>query len=84
MTIRTLVFGHRQTVATMLSQMKGEMRRMYMGADAGWTALVDSVRQDLVTMPEQSVASLRSMMPAHTARIRQLGALHAGMMSRTN
>ncbi len=81
-TMRTLIPGHRQMVATMLSQMNGEMRQMHMPADAGWTALVDSVRQDLVMMPDQSGESLRSMMPAHTARVRQLGTLHAGMMAR--
>ncbi len=81
-TIRTLVSGHRQMVANMLSQMNGAMRQMHMTSDGDWTALVDSVRQDLVMMPEQSAESLRSMMPPHTARIRHLAALHAGMMSR--
>lgn len=70
-------------VANMLSQMNGEMRQMHMTASAGWTPLVDSIRQDLAMMPEQNEASLRSMMPAHTARIRALGVLHASMMRST-
>lgn len=79
-TMRSLVPGHRQLVANMLSQMNGEMRQMQMTADAGWTTLVDSIRQDLVVMPDQDASSLRGMMPAHLARVRQLGALHANMM----
>ncbi len=81
-TMRSLVPGHRQMVANMLSQMNGEMRQMHTTANAGWTTLVDSIRQDLVAMPDQDAASLRGMMPAHLARVRQLGALHASMMQR--
>lgn len=81
-TMRTLVPSHRQMVANALAGMNSEMRQMHMTADPGWTALVDSIRQDLVVMPEQDGEALRSMMPAHAARVRQLGVLHAGMMSR--
>jgi hypothetical protein len=82
-TMRSLVPGHRQMVGNMLSQMNGEMRQLHMAGEAGWSALLDSIRQDLVMMPEQSAASLRSMMPAHAARVRELGALHANMMRNT-
>ncbi len=71
---------HRQMVANMLSRMNGEMRQMNMAADAGWTAITDSVRQDLVRLPELSPAELKSTMPAHMARVRRLAEMHQGMM----
>ena len=71
---------HRQMVANMLSRMNGEMRQMNMAADAGWTATVDSLRQDLVRLPEMSGAELKSAMPAHMGRVRRLDEMHQGMM----
>jgi hypothetical protein len=41
---------HRQMVGNMLSEMNRQMGQMKMTADARWTALSDSVRQDLVRL----------------------------------
>jgi len=56
---------HRQMAASMLSQMSSEMRSMNMTADSRWSPVVDSIRQDLVRMPEMGTQELRAMMPAH-------------------
>ena len=72
--------AHRQMVANMLSRMNQEMRSMNMAADRGWTATVDSLRQDLVRMPEMSSTELREMMPAHHARMTRLMQMHRDMM----
>jgi hypothetical protein len=71
---------HRQMVANLLSQMSSEMRSMNMSADAAWTATADSVRQDLVRMPEMSAQELKTAMPAHHARVIRLMDMHRRMM----
>jgi hypothetical protein len=80
--IKALVPEHRQMVANMLSQMTQEMRSMNMPADAAWTATVDSVRQDLIHLPEMTGSDLNAMMPAHHARISRLLQMHRDMMGK--
>ena len=63
---------HRQMAANMLAQMNTQMRTMNMPANAAWTATVDSVRQDLVRLPEQSAQQLKDAVPAHHARMMRL------------
>ncbi len=74
---------HRQMMANMLARMNGEMRGMHMPADARWTATADSLRQDLVRMPELSAPELKAMMPAHLERMKRLMEMHRGMMGGT-
>jgi len=71
---------HRQMVANMLSQMNADMRGMNMTADAKWTALVDSVRQDLVRLPEMTAQQLKQNMTAHQGRVTRLMQSHMAMM----
>lgn len=77
--IKGMLPMHRQMLANMLAQMTGEMRDMHMPADAQWTATVDSLRHDLVQMPEMSGAELKAMMPAHMGRVMRLMDLHRAM-----
>lgn len=71
---------HRQMVANMIATMNGEMRDMKMASNAAWPATVDSLRKDLVRLPELSGAELTAMMPAHMARITRLSEMHQKMM----
>lgn len=71
---------HRQMVANMISQMNREMREMNMSGDAAWTGTMDSVRQDLVRLPDMSGAELRNFMPAHRTRVMRLMDSHRSMM----
>ena len=71
---------HRQAAANMLAQMNAQMRSMNMSADVTWTATVDSVRQDLVRLPEQSSQQLKDALPAHHARMMRLMQMHGAMM----
>jgi hypothetical protein len=77
----TMLPEHRQAVANMIAHMNQEMRDMSMQADAGWTATVDSLRQDLRRMPEMGGAELKAMMPQHHARVSRLAELHRSMMA---
>lgn len=71
---------HRQMTANMLSTMNREMRDMNMAADSDWSMTMDSVRQDLVRMPEMSEQELRALMPAHRDRLVRLMEMHRSMM----
>lgn len=77
---RAMMPMHRQMVANMISQMNREMRDMNMSGDAAWTATMDSVRQDLVRLPELNAAELRDFMPAHRTRVMRLMDMHGRMM----
>lgn len=71
---------HRQMVANMLARMNREMSGMNMKGDAAWDATVDSLRQDLRTMPEWSSGERTERMPGHRARVARLMRMHGAMM----
>lgn len=71
---------HRQMVASMIAKMNGEMRDMKMTSDTEWSATVDSLRKDLVRMPELGNTELTTMMPAHMTRVTRLSEMHQKMM----
>lgn len=73
---------HRPAVANMIAEVDREMRDMNMPADARWNAALDSLRQDLRVMPDLSAESLRAMMPAHSARVRGVIAMHRAMIAK--
>ena len=78
--LKAMLPMHRQMAANMIAQMNREMSGMNMAADAGWTATVDSLRQDLVRMPEMGGSELQSFMPAHQRRLERLMQMHGSMM----
>lgn len=75
-----LMPAHRQMAANLLAQMNAEMRQMNMSPDSTWNALVDSVRQDLVRMPELAPGDMVGFMAAHLERMRRLMERHGAMM----
>jgi hypothetical protein len=77
----TMLPEHRQMVANMIARVNQEMRDMSMQGDAGWTATVDSLRQDLRQMPEMSPAALKALMPQHRSRVSRLMEQHRAMMA---
>jgi hypothetical protein len=78
--LMTIMPMHRQMTANMLARMNREMRGMNMTADADWNATVDSLREDLIRMPEMGAAELQAWMPEHGARVERLMEMHRGMM----
>jgi hypothetical protein len=79
-TIQAMMPMHRQMAANMVAQMNSEMRSMNMQGDARWSALMDSVRQDFVRMPEMNAQQLKAFIPAHHGRLTRLIESHRGMM----
>ena len=78
--MKSMLPSHRQGIANMLSQMNAEMRSMNMPADPAWNATADSIRQDLIHMPDMSGKQLEAMMPAHGARVMRLLDMHERML----
>jgi hypothetical protein len=78
--LKAMLPMHRQMAANMVSQFDREMRDMNMKADARWTATLDSLRRDLVRLPEMSATELRTFMPAHRTRVMRLMEMHRSMM----
>lgn len=72
--------GHRQRVANVIAQFNREMRDMNMTNDRAWNATVDSLRGDLVRLPEMKGAELEAFMPEHRRRVEKLMAMHGAMM----
>ena len=81
--LRHLMPMHSQMTANMLQQMDSEMRGMQMTRDTGWTALADSVRQDVTQLPDVSAAELPEFMERHRGRVERLMARHEQMMGST-
>ncbi len=77
--MKGMVPAHRQMAANMLSEMNAEMKTMKMSGDSAWNALADSVRRDLIQLPEMSAGDLKNVMPAHRARMTRLMQMHQTM-----
>ncbi|HVZ48717.1 MAG TPA: hypothetical protein VG916_08040 [Gemmatimonadaceae bacterium] len=80
--LKALLPEHRQLTANLIASLSDEMRKMNMPADAAWTTVVDSLRQDLVRFPEMSPAELTTAMAAHRGRVTRLIAMHRSMIAK--
>jgi hypothetical protein len=72
--------AHRALSSQMMDAMGADIRSRHMTPGAGWTALSDSVRQDLAELPALSGAALQTRMRAHLDRMRRLMGQHESMM----
>ena len=71
---------HERMMSQMMDQMGSEMRQMKMSETPEWSALTDSVKQDLAELPSLKGQTLSARMRAHTDRVRRLIAAHEQMM----
>lgn len=71
---------HERMMSQMMDQMGGEMRQMRMAETPGWSALTDSVKQDLAELPSLRGKALSSRMQGHADRVRRLIGMHKKMM----
>ena len=79
--MKAMMPEHRQMAANMIAEFSREMKGMNMTGDAAWSATVDSLRQDLVRMPEMRADELAGFMPAHEGRLNRLMEMHRSMMA---
>ncbi len=78
--MRAMMAGHEGMMSQMMDQMGSEMRQMKMSETPEWSALSDSVRQDLTELPGLKGQALTKRMQAHAERVRRLMGLHEQMM----
>ena len=75
-----MMAAHQALTSQMMDAMGADMRSRHMTPRAGWSALSDSVRQDLTQLPALSGAALQTRMRAHLDRMRRLMGQHESMM----
>ena len=56
------------------------MRQMNMSETPQWSALTDSVKQDLAELPSLKGQALSGRMRAHAGRVQRLITAHEGML----
>jgi hypothetical protein len=78
--MQAMMSRHEAMMSQMLDRMGSDMRKMNMSASSEWTALTDSVKQDLAELPSVKGARLSARMKAHADRVRRLIAMHEAMM----
>ena len=71
---------HETMASRMLDAMGADMTAMGMKPDPAWTALTDSIKQDLADLPVFSGRALDARLKAHTGRMRRLMGMHETMM----
>ena len=73
---------HEAMASRMLDAMGADMTAMGMKPDPAWTALTDSIKQDLADLPAVSGRALEVRLKAHIVRMRRLMAMHESMIQR--
>jgi hypothetical protein len=76
--VRALLPGHARMADSLFAEMQQRMREMNMPRGAETTALMDSLRQDMVRMPGMSDQELSTAMSAHVARMRRMMEMQEG------
>jgi hypothetical protein len=71
---------HEQMMSQMMDGMGADMRGMNMSGSPEWTALTDSVKQDLAELPSLKGQQLSTRMRAHASRVQRLIDAHEQMM----
>jgi len=80
--MQAMMARHQDMASRMMDAMGADMRGMHMSPDAAWTALSDSVRQDLAELPGLSGKELEGRVRGHVDRMQRLMARHESMMKR--
>lgn len=78
--IAAAMAAHQDLASRMMDAMGADMRGMNMKPDSAWTALGDSLRQDLAELSGLSGSALKTRMQAHIGRMQRMLAMHEGMM----
>ena len=73
---------HEQMMSGMMDGMGSDMRGMNMSDSAEWSALSDSVKNDLADLPNLKGQQLSARMRANAERVKRLIAMHQKMMGK--
>ena len=80
--MQAMMATHQQMMSRLLDGMGADMRGMRMSGSPEWTALTDSVKQDLAELPGLRGQALSTRMRGHVERVRRLMAMHEQMMGK--
>jgi hypothetical protein len=80
--MRGMMATHEGMMSRMMDGMGADMRGMNMSATAEWSALTDSVKEDLAELPNLKGQELTARMRAHDERVKRLMAMHEQMMGK--
>jgi hypothetical protein len=80
--MRGMMATHEGMMSRMMDGMGADMRGMNMSATAEWSALTDSVKEDLAELPNLKGQELTARMRAHDERVNRLMAMHEQMMGK--
>jgi hypothetical protein len=80
--MQAMMATHEQMMSGMMDGMGADMRGMNMSGTPEWSALTDSVKQDLADLPNLKGQQLSARMRAHTDRVKRLIAMHLKMMAK--
>ena len=80
--MQAMMASHQGMMSQMMDGMGADMRRMQMSGSSEWTALTDSVKQDLAELPNLNGQALSTRMRAHVERTRRLMGMHEKMMEK--
>ena len=78
--VQAMMSRHEAMMSQMMDRMGADMRQMNMSGTSDWTALTDSVKQDLAELPSLKGERLPLRMRAHANRVKRLIAMHQAMM----
>lgn len=74
--------AHSHAAQDMLSAMNAEVDGTHMSSNASWSAMSDSIRQDLSHMAGMTGAQMHAAMPGYHARMTKLMEMHGQMMAK--
>ncbi len=75
-----MMASHERMMSQMMDQMGSEMREMKMSETPEWSALTDSVKQDLAELPGLKGQALSARMRGHAGRVQRLMKAREQMM----
>lgn len=78
--MQAMMGSHQAMVSQMMDRMGADMGDMKMSSTPEWTALTDSVKQDLAELQNLKGPGLAARMRAHADRVRRLITAHEEMM----
>jgi hypothetical protein len=78
--MKAMMAAHDRMMAQIMDRMGADMRGMNMAGEREWSALADSVRQDLAALPQLEGTALTARMRAHADRVSRLIGSHERMM----
>jgi len=80
--MQAMMATHQGMMSQMMDAIGADMRAMHMSGSPEWSALTDSVKQDLAELPNLRGQAPSARMRAHADRVKRLLAMHEKMLQK--